>query len=369
MVKIFDLEREYSAHREQLLEVFDKVCMGGEFVLGKAVAAFEEQFARYTGVHFTIGVNSGTDAIRLGGLALGLKAGDKVVTTPNTYISTVMALTVHGIEPLFCDIDSDTFNMDPKALEVVLKKEKNIKLCIPVHLYGHPCKMDEITEICAHYKVPIFEDACQSHGALFKGRKVGTFGVASAFSFYPTKNLGAYGDAGAVVTADRAVYDELCKLRIYGQADKHRHVAEGFNSRLDELQAAILSYKLAYLDASNDKRRHLADIYKWDLEQETPAVLPVEMPWAHHVYHLYVIRSKVREELAGFLRSRGIGTLVHYPTPIHLQEAYQRLGYKKGAFPQAERAATEILSLPIYPTMTEEEAVEVGRAIKAFYIK
>jgi dTDP-4-amino-4,6-dideoxygalactose transaminase len=369
MIKIFDLEREYTAHREEMLTIFDKVCKGGEFVLGKAVTAFEEEFARYTGVHFAVGVNSGTDALRLGGLALGLKAGDKIVTTPNTYISTVMAFTVHGIVPLFCDIDPETYNMDPKSLEAVLKKEKNVKLCIPVHLYGHPCQVDEISEICGAFNVPIFEDACQSHGATFKGRKVGTFGSAAAFSFYPTKNLGAYGDAGAVVTADRAVYDETCKLRIYGQADKHRHVKEGFNSRLDELQAAILSYKLTFLDASNDKRRHLADIYKWDLENETPVVLPVEKPWAHHVYHLYVIRTKDRDELSGYLRSKGIGSLIHYPTPIHLQEVYQRLGYKKGAFPQTEKAVQEILSLPIYPTMTEEEVVAVGSAIKAFYAR
>jgi dTDP-4-amino-4,6-dideoxygalactose transaminase len=280
-----------------------------------------------------------------------------------------MGLSIHGVIPVFCDIDPDTFNMDPASLAEVLKREKGIKVCIPVHLYGQACQMDEILEVCSRHGVKVFEDACQAHGALYRGRKVGTFGSAAAFSFYPTKNLGAYGDGGAVVTADRSVFDEVCKLRIYGQVDKHVHVTEGFNSRLDELQAAILSHKLSRLDEDNEKRRHLADIYRWDLDNETPVKLPKEAPWARHVYHLFVIRTKEREALSAYLKSNNIGTLVHYPTPIHLQEVYQRLGYKKGAFPEAERAASEILSLPLYPTMKEEEVVAVTSAIKAYYAR
>ncbi|OPY66934.1 MAG: dTDP-3-amino-3,6-dideoxy-alpha-D-galactopyranose transaminase [Syntrophorhabdaceae bacterium PtaU1.Bin034] len=367
MVKIFDLEREYREIKEPLAGIFDRVCRSGEFILGKEVKAFEEAFARYIGVHFAAGVGSGTDAIRIGGLGLGLKPGDKIVTTPNTYVATVMALSVHGIIPVFCDIDPETCNMDPGALRDVLRREKGVKVCIPVHLYGHPCQMDEILDVCSQFDVTVFEDACQAHGALFKGRKVGTFGKAAAFSFYPTKNLGAYGDAGGIVTADRSVYDQICRLRNYGQPDKHVHVIEGFNSRLDELQAAILSFKLSRLDSDNEKRRHLADIYRWDLENETPVGLPVEKPWARHVYHLFVIRTRDREDLGNYLKARGIGSLIHYPTPIHLQEAYQRFGFKKGAFPEAEKAASEILSLPIYPGLTEEEAVEVSTAIRKFY--
>lgn len=196
MVKIFDLQREYQELKGPLAEIFDRVCRNGEFITGKELAAFEDAFARYTGVHFAAGVGSGTDALRIGGLALGLKAGDKVVTTPNTYVATVMALSVHGIVPVFCDIDPETYTMDPHALEKVLKAESGVKVCIPVHLYGHPCQMDDIIDVCDRFGVTIFEDACQSHGALYKGRKVGTFGRAAAFSFYPTKNLGAYGDAG-----------------------------------------------------------------------------------------------------------------------------------------------------------------------------
>ncbi len=369
MVKIFDLQREYQEMKGPLAEVFDRVCRNGEFIMGKELAAFEDAFARYTGVHFAAGVGSGTDALRIGGLALGLKAGDKVITTPNTYVATVMALSMHGIVPVFCDIDPETYTMDPQALEKVLKTESGVKACIPVHLYGHPCRMDDIIDVCGRFGVTIFEDACQSHGALYKGRKVGTFGFAAAFSFYPTKNLGAYGDAGALVTADRSVYDAICRLRNYGQEEKHLHVVEGFNSRLDELQAAILSCKLVRLDAGNERRRHLADIYRWDLEDETPVVLPVEKPWAHHVYHLYVIRTHDRDALSQFLKSRAIGSLVHYPTPIHLQQAYKHLGYKKGDFPVAEKAASEVLSLPLYPTLAEEEAVSVSAAVKAFYAR
>lgn len=292
MVKIFDLQREYEEMKESLIATFDKVCQGGEFIMGKEVAAFEEAFASYLGVRFSVGVASGTDALRVGGLALGLKRGDKIVTTPNTYVSTAMALSVHGIAPVLCDIDPETYNMDPHALEDVLKKTKGVKVCIPVHLYGHPCQMDEIMEVCDKYGVTIFEDACQAHGALYKGRKVGTFGLAAAFSFYPTKNLGCYGDGGAVATADHAVYNAVRRLHNYGQVEKHRHRTEGFNSRLDELQAAFLSLKLERLDAGNEKRRSLAKIYRLDLEDETPLTLPVEKPWAHHVYHLYVVRAQ-----------------------------------------------------------------------------
>jgi len=280
-----------------------------------------------------------------------------------------MALSPHGVVPVLCDIETETYNMDPAALEAVLKREKGVKACIPVHLYGHPCQMDEILNVCSRFGVKVFEDACQAHGALYKGRKVGTFGAAAAFSFYPTKNLGAYGDGGAIVTADRAVYDEICRLRNYGQRDKHVHKIEGFNSRLDELQAAILSYKLTRLDAGNDRRRAIADIYHWDLQQGSPVGLPVEQTWARHVFHLFVIRIKEREALVSYLKGRGIGTLIHYPTPIHLQEVYQRLGYKKGSFPRAEKASEEILSLPIYPGLKDEEVMYVCNTIKAFYAR
>ena len=366
IVNIFDLRREYKALREDMVRLFEQVHLGGEFILGQQVKRFEEAFAGYLGVRHSLGVGSGTDAIRIGGLACGLRKGDKLVTTPNTYISTAMALSVHGVVPVLCDIDPETYNMDPGRLEEVFAKEQGVKLCIPVHLYGHAAPMDEILELCARYGVPLFEDACQAHGALYKGKKVGTFGKASAFSFYPTKNLGCQGDGGAVATSDEETYRNAHRLRNYGQTDKHVHVIEGFNSRLDELQAAILSFKLTKLDAWNEERRRLATLYTKAL-QDMPLTLPREKPWAYHVYHLFVVRSKERDKLQEYLKTRGVSTLIHYPTPIHLQEVYRHLGHKRGDFPHAEQAAAEILSLPMYPGLREDEVLYVCEAIKAFY--
>ena len=366
IVKMFDLQREYEAVRDELVGAFEAVHLGGEFILGKHVKAFEEEFANYLGMRYAIGVGSGTDAIRIGGLGCGLAKGDKLVTTPNTYIATAMALSMHGITPVFCDIDPETYNMDPDHLEQVLSKEPDVRLCIPVHLYGHAAPMDEILAVCKRYGAAVMEDACQAHGALYKGKKVGTFGRAAAFSFYPTKNLGCQGDGGAVATDDEEIYRTMHRLRNYGQADKHVHVMEGFNSRLDELQAAILQFKLTRLDAWNDRRRKLASLYKREL-LDTPLILPEEKPWAYHVYHLFVVRSKQREALQEYLTARGISTLIHYPTPIHFQEVYRHLGYKTGAFPVAEHLSKEILSLPMYPGLREDEVLYVCEAVKAFY--
>lgn len=366
LVSIFDLSREYSQTREDLMRIFDDVARKGDFILGSKGKAFETEFADYLCARFSAGVGSGTDAVRIGGLACGLAAGDKVVTTPNTYIATVMALSPHGVVPVLCDIEPRTYAMDPGRLEEVLKKEKGIKLCIPVHLYGHPAPMDEISALCSAHGVSVFEDACQAHGALYKGRKAGTIGMAAAFSFYPTKNLGCLGDGGAVVTNSQAVYDRTISLRNYGQKEKHVHETQGFNSRLDELQAAILSYKLAFLDESNRKRRALADVYRKGLK-DTPLVLPGEEEWAYHVYHLYVVRSKERDKLAAYLKEHGVTTLIHYPTPIHLQGAYHHLGYRPGDFPVAEEVSQQILSLPMYPGLTPEEVGYVCDSIKAFY--
>ena len=365
-VKIFDLQKEFELMREQFHSLFDTSAGSGEYVLGKEVAAFERAFAAYVGTGHAVGVGSGTDAIRIGGLACGLRPGDKVITTPNTYVATVMALSPHGIASVLCDIDSETYTMDPAGLEGVLKKEKGVRLCVPVHLYGHPCMMDEIREVCGKYGVPIFEDACQAHGALYKGTKTGSLGMASAFSFYPTKNLGCFGDGGAVTTDDEGVFRRAQALRNYGQEEKHVHLMEGFNSRLDEIQAALLSYKLTLLDGFNDARRHIADLYQKELGN-TPLVLPVEKPWAHHVYHLFVIRTTRRDELMEYLKQKGIGTLIHYPTPIHLQPAYAHLGYRPGDFPHAEKASKEIVSLPCYPTLRDEEVLYVCDALRSFF--
>ena len=367
-VKIFNLEQDHQEIKKDLIKAFEEGLTNGEFILGKEVKEFEKDFAAYVGVKYAVGVGSGTDALRVGGLSLDIKAGDKFVTPPNSYVASAMALSIHGLVPRFCDIELETYNMDPEKLDDLLRTEKDIKLCIPVHLYGQSCKLDEILGVCKQYNVQVMEDACQGHGALYKGKKVGTFGDVSAFSFYPTKNLGCYGDGGIIVTDSEAIYKKATMLRNYGQSDKHVHDIEGFNTRLDELQAKLLRVKLPHLDAWNDKRRHNAELYKKEL-QDLPVVLPDEVPWAHHVYHLYVIRSKERDALRQYLSEHGVSTLIHYPTPIHLQKVYRSLALGKGSFPNAESIAGEIISLPMYPTLTEDEIFYVCQCIRKFYTK
>jgi dTDP-4-amino-4,6-dideoxygalactose transaminase len=367
-VKIFNLEKDHAEIKEDLINAFTEVLTNGEFVLGKEVTSFEAAFAAYVGVKYAIGVGNGTDALRVGGLSLDIKPGDKFVTASNSYVASAMALSMQGLVPCFCDIELETYNMDPEKLSDLLRKEKGIKLCIPVHLYGQPCRLDEIMAICKEHNVRVMEDACQAHGALYKGKKVGTFGDVSGFSFYPTKNLGCYGDGGIIVTDSEAVYKKAMMIRNYGQSDKHVHDIEGFNTRLDELQAKLLHIKLAHLDAWNNKRRYNAELYKKELS-DLPVVLPDEAPWARHVYHLYVIRSKERDALRQYLSEQGVSTLIHYPTPIHLQKVYQSLGLGKGSFPIAESVAQEIISLPMYPALREDEILYVCKCIRKYYSK
>lgn len=366
MIRTFNLQRDSKDIKDELREAFFEVLDSGEFVLGEQVSLFEKEFSQYIGTKYGIGVASGTDAIRIAALALGLKKGDKFVTTPNTYIATSMSLSVLGCIPVFCDIEEETYNMDPELLEDILKRDGKIKLCIPVHLYGHPARFDEIKEICSRFGVLVLEDCAQAHGARYKDSRVGSLGDASAFSFYPTKNLGCFGDGGMVLTSSYEVYEKALMLRNYGQKEKHVHIIEGFNSRLDELQAAFLRKKLPLLDSQNEKRRHIAWLYKKEL-MDLPIVLPKEEDWAYHVYHLFVIRTERRDELMAYLRECGIHTLVHYPTPIHLQPAYSYLGYRKGDFPRAEKVSSEVLSLPIYPSLKEEEVYKVTYSIRKFF--
>jgi dTDP-4-amino-4,6-dideoxygalactose transaminase len=366
VVKMFDLARDHAAIKDRLLEITGEVFSKGDFILGSEVKRFEEAFAAYIGAGHAVAVGSGTDAIKIGGLAFGLRKGDRIVTTPNTYIATAMSLSLEGIEPVFCDIEAETYNMDANQLKDVLEKEKGIKLCIPVHLYGHPFAVEEIIGLCKGRGIGVMEDACQAHGARYKGKRVGAFGDVSAFSFYPTKNLGCYGDGGMLLTDSEAIYEESLMLRNHGQKGRHVHVMEGYNSRLDEVQAAILSFKLEALDALNEKRRRIAGWYRDGL-QGLPLVLPEEKSWAHHVYHLFVVRSERRDELIRFLGEQGVTALIHYPMPIHLQPVYRRLGYREGSFPNAERAAREILSLPMYPSLGKEEVLYTCDAIRRFY--
>ena len=367
-VKIFDIEKDHAEIKADLVSAFGKVLSKGEYILGKEVREFEEAFAAYVGVKYAAGVASGTDAIKIGGLSLGLKAGDKFVTTPNTYIATAMALSEHGLVPRFCDIEEDSYNMDPEALESLLKKEKDVKLCVPVHLYGQPCRFDEIGDICSRYGVAIMEDACQAHGSRYKGRNTGTLGNVAAFSFYPTKNLGCYGDGGIIVTDNEKVYKKMLILRNHGQSERHVHETHGFVSRLDELQAAMLSVKLPHLDGWNEKRRYNASMYDRGLEG-LPVKRPVQAHYAYHVYHLYVIAVEKRDELRQYLTEHGITNLVHYPIPIHLQKVYGYLGYAEGSFPVAEKASRQIISLPLYPSLGEDEIAYICQTIREFYRK
>ncbi|MBP1748349.1 MAG: glutamine--scyllo-inositol transaminase [Deltaproteobacteria bacterium] len=367
-IKIFDIDRDHAAIRSDLVKTFENVLSGGEFILGKEVRALEEEFAAYVGTKYAVGVASGTDAIKIGGLALGLKAGDKFVTTPNTYIATAMALSEHGLVPRFCDIEDESYNMDPAALEELLKKEDDIRLCVPVHLYGQACRLDEIRQICGKYGVMLMEDACQAHGSRYKDRNVGTMSDAAAFSFYPTKNLGCYGDGGIIVTDNEDAYRQMLILRAHGQTDRHVHDVQGFVSRLDELQAALLRIKLPFLDEWNIGRRRNASLYDSGLE-DLPVKRPVEAPYAYHVYHLYVIAAEDRDALRVYLGEKGIITLIHYPTPIHLQKVYSHLGYGPGSFPKAERSAHRIISLPLYPSLRDDEIAYVCQTVSEFYGK
>lgn len=371
MVPFIDLTRQYKRIEEEILSATKKVYEKGRFILGEEVSAFEEEFSRYCGIRFGVGVNSGTDALQLALKAAEIGEGDEVITVAHSFIATALAISLTGARPLFVDIDSETYTMDPNALELFLKQRKKkggrqkIKAILPVHLYGHPAEMDAMMDIANRYHLAVIEDACQAHGAEYQGRKVGSFGLLGCFSFYPTKNLGGYGDGGMVVTNDKKLFEKLKLLRCYGEKRKYEHVLKGGNNRLDEIQAAILRVKLKYLDRWNEERRKRVLIYKRMLER-TEVICPIEKEQAKHVYHLFVIRSKKRNALQAFLKEKGIQTLIHYPIPIHLQKAFRELGYRRGALPLTEQYAREVLSLPFFPEMTESEIEGVATQIKTF---
>ncbi|MCX8118182.1 MAG: DegT/DnrJ/EryC1/StrS family aminotransferase [Desulfobacterota bacterium] len=367
MVPFIDLTRQYREIGGEILSATRRVLEKGRFVLGEEVSAFEEEFARFCGVRYGVGVNSGTDALYLALKAAGIGEGDEVITVANSFIATALAIAFTGARPLFVDVDPATFNMDPGHLEHLLKKRrsKRIKAILPVHLYGQPAEMDSLMDIARRYHLLIIEDACQAHGAAYQGKRVGSFGLMGCFSFYPTKNLGGGGDGGMIVTDDGKVYEKLRILRCYGERKKYHHALRAGNSRLDELQAAILRVKLSYLDRWNAQRRAKAQLYKERL-QETGVQCPVESEKSQHVYHLFVIRVKRRDKLQRFLKAKGVETLIHYPIPIHLQKAFQDLGYQRGDLPVTERGSREILSLPLYPELSDEEIREVGEGIRYF---
>lgn len=351
--------------RDAMHRAFARVYDSQEYILGREVAGFERAWAVYCGTSRCIGVSNGLDALRLGLELVGVGPGDEVIVPSNTYIATVLAVSQTGAVPVFAEPDILTYNIDPSGIEAALSPKT--RAVIPVHLYGQACVMDEIADIAARRNLWIIEDNAQAHGASYKGKRTGSWGTINAASFFPTKNLGALGDAGALTTDDARLAERAALLRNYGSKEKYFNEVRGYNMRLDELQAALLSVKLDRLDEWNQERIHIAGQYTQHLAGIGDLCLPVTASGAGHVYHIYMIRTQTRDALRDHLQRAGIGTHIHYPVPPHLQKAYAGLGYKKGRFPIAEAIADTCLSLPVWPGMTGEDVRTVTSAIKDFY--
>ena len=362
-INFVDLNKQYSLIKPEIDDAIQRVIKNSSFIGGEEVSAFEEEFAQYCDAHYCAGVNSGTDALKFICMALGIKEGDEVILPVNTFIATALGVSSMGAKPVFVDCEDGTYNIDVKKIEE--KITSRTKAIIAVHLYGQPAEMDSIISIAQKHKLYVIEDACQAHGAFYKDRRVGTFGIASAFSFYPGKNLGAYGDGGAVITNDADITEKIKKLREYGQEEKYVHTERGTNSRLDGLQAAILRVKLRHLDGWNEKRRNVAACY-YDNLKDLQIKLPITMADRNHVYHLFVIETDKRDELLQYMSQKEIFCGIHYPIPLHLQGAYRELGYKAGDFPVSERSASRILSLPVYPELKKEEIRYIKNTINEF---
>jgi len=362
-VPFVDLKTQYENIRGEIDPAIGEVVSSGWFVGGPRVKAFEEQFASFCQAEHAIGVSSGTAALHVALVAAGIGSGDEVITAPNTFIATTEAITLAGARPVFADIEPESCNIDPGRIEEAITGRT--RAIMPVHLYGQPADMDPILEIARQHDLLVIEDACQAHGAEYKGKKVGALGQLGCFSFYPGKNLGAYGDGGMVVTNDAALAETVRMLSNHGQKEKNRHPREGFNYRLDAIQAAVLGVKLNHLEDWNAMRRRNARMYQQMLAG-ADVKTPVEKEFAKHVFHLYIIRLNRRDELADYLSSRGISVGFHYPLALHHQDAYARLGYGPGSFPAAEACAEEVLSLPMFPELTETQIRYVAEAIGAF---
>ena len=368
-IPFFLTKPQYLTIKDELDAAVHRVLDTSFFVLGTELTAFEAAWADYLGVARAVGVGSGTEAIHLALRALDIGPGDEVLTVSHTAVATTVAISSTGATPVFVDIDPHTYTMDCTDLERRITPRS--KAIVPVHLYGHPADMDGILSLAERHDLVVVEDAAQAHGAAYRGRRCSTLGAAGAFSFYPTKNLGAYGDGGAVVTNDVALAERLVLLRNYGWSERYYSAIKGYNSRLDELQAAVLGAKLPYLDRWNARRRRLAALYTAALAGDTlggtgasTIQVPTEAAWATHAYHLYVVRLPERDRVQARLRERGIATQIHYPVPVHLQEAYQDLGYTPGSLPHTEQAAAEILSLPLYPELTDDDVQYVAAALR-----
>lgn len=365
-VPFVDLKAQYQSIKEEIIPALTKVCENTSFVLGPFVKEFEKNFARFIGTKYAIGLNSGTSADQLVVRAL-IEPGDEVITPSNTFIATTEAISAAGGKVVFTEIEEDSYNMDPVKLEAAITSRT--KVIVPIHLYGQPADMDPILEIAKKHHLYVVEDAAQAHGAEYKGRKAGTLGDAAAFSFYPGKNLGAYGEGGAVTTNLDELSNFIMKYRDHGSLEKYIHEMEGSNMRMEGFQGAVLDVKLKHLQKWTDDRRKNAQYYDELLKHVDGVIPPKAMPYAKHVYHLYVIRVKDRQGLQQYLGEHGIATGFHYKYPLHLQQAYQHLGYKKGDFPVTEKVMEEIISLPMYPELNREQIEYVVEHIRKFLSK
>ena len=359
-VPFVDLKAHHRPIEAELSEAIARVLRNTSFVQGPEVKAFEDVFARYLGIGHCVAVNSGTAALHLTLLAMGIGPGDEVITVPHTFIATSEAISAVGARPVFVDVDPVTYTMDPALVEAAITSRT--RAILPVHLYGNPAEMDSLLAIARRHNLALVEDACQAHGAHYKGRMAGTMGAAGCFSFYPSKNLGSCGEGGAMVTDDEGLAKKIRMLREHGSIKKYEHSFPGYNFRMEGIQGAVLAAKLKHLDGWNDQRRALAKRYGERLAGQA-IVLPKEAAHARHVYHLYVIQAEEREAMRDHLAQRGIETGLHYPVPLHLQEAYASLGYRTGDFPVTEQLTQRIVSLPMYPEMSLEAADYVSAAI------
>lgn len=380
-VPMLDLKRQYESIKDEVNAAIERVLTSQHFIGGPEVDAFERESAEYLGVRASVGCASGTDALWLALQACGVEAGTSVITTPFSFFASVSSIVRCGATPVLADIDPATLNLDPAKVEKALKRARGqVRAMMPIHLYGQCADMDRFSQLAQEYGVAIVEDAAQAFGAAWKGKKAGTLGKAAGFSFYPTKNLSAYGDGGCVTTDDEEVAEHVRRLRNHGSQRRYFHDEIGWNSRLDAMQAAVLRVKLKHVDDWNQRRRIVACRYhgllvatglvKTDAQavnQQSPIALLASSPEAHHIYHQFVIRAWRRDELRNFLTERGLGSEIYYPVPLHLQKCFAYLGYRAGDLPESERGAKEVLALPIFPELREDEQQRVTAAIAEFY--
>jgi dTDP-4-amino-4,6-dideoxygalactose transaminase len=361
-VPFLNLKLHHEPLRAEFAAAIQEVIDASAFASGPFVERFETEFAAYCGTRHAVGVGSGTEALWFALLALGIGPGDEVITVPSTFMATAEAITYGGAKPVFVDIDRQTYTLDPELLEQAITPKT--KAIIPVHLFGQAADLDPILAIAHQHNLAVVEDACQAHGAEYKGRKAGSIGVAGCFSFYPGKNLGAFGEAGAVTTNDPELAAKIKVLRDHGQARKYHHSVVGWNGRMDGIQAAVLSVKLRHLDAYNGRRRVHAQVYNELLGRLGVAVTPKEAAYARHVYHLYVLRVQERDAVIKAMADNGVSCGIHYPIPVHLQEAYRSLGLRAGSYPVAEQCAHEFISLPMFPELSAKEITYVTQALE-----